>query len=61
MTVQRDREICALICRSSGIKAKDILLNPGEEEWYYYGIQDSTDLFAIAGNEFYSFTESAAG
>ena len=37
------------------------LLNPGEEEWYYYGIQDSTDLFAIAGNEFYSFTESAAG
>ena len=24
MTVQRDREICALICRSSGIKAKDI-------------------------------------
>ena len=37
------------------------LLNPGEEEWYYYGIQDSTDLFAISGNEFYSFTESAAG
>ena len=36
------------------------LLNPGEEEWYYYGIQDSTALFAGAGNEFYSFTDSAA-
>ena len=36
------------------------LLNPGEEEWYYYGIQDSTDLFLEAGNEFYSFTDSAA-
>ena len=24
MTIQTDREICALICRSDGIKAKDI-------------------------------------
>jgi hypothetical protein len=37
------------------------LLNPGEDEWYYYGIQDSTDLFLASGNEFYSFTESALG
>lgn len=37
------------------------LLNPGEDEWYYYGIQDSTDLFLESGNEFYSFTDSAAG
>ncbi|MBR1901103.1 MAG: hypothetical protein IJ820_08610 [Lachnospiraceae bacterium] len=36
------------------------LLNPGEEEWYYYGIQDSTDLFLASGNEFYSYTDSAA-
>ena len=35
------------------------LLNPGEEEWYYYGIQDSTALFEEAGNEFYSYTESS--
>lgn len=33
------------------------LLNPGEEEWYYYGIQDSTDLFMAAGNEFYSYID----
>ena len=33
------------------------LLNPGEDEWYYYGIQDSTDLFLAAGNEFYSYIE----
>ena len=37
------------------------LLNPGEDEWYYYGIQDSTAMFLSAGNEFYSYTESAAG
>ena len=36
------------------------LLNPGEEEWYYYGIQDSTDLFRASGNEFYSYTDAAA-
>ena len=36
------------------------LLNPNEEEWYYYGIQDSTALFLGAGNEFYSFTDAAA-
>ncbi len=36
------------------------LLNPGEEEWYYYGIQDSTDLFRAAGNEFYSYIDVAA-
>ncbi len=36
------------------------LLKPGEDEWYYYGIQDSTDLFAAAGNEFYSYTDTAA-
>ena len=35
------------------------LLNPGEDEWYYYGIQDSTDLFLSAGNEFYSFIDAA--
>ena len=36
------------------------LLNPGEDEWYYFGIQDSTELFLSAGNEFYSYTDSAA-
>jgi hypothetical protein len=36
------------------------LLNPGEEEWYYYGIQDSTDLFLASGNEFYSYIDTAA-
>lgn len=36
------------------------LLKPGDTEWYYYGIQDSTDLFAASGNEFYSFLDTAA-
>ena len=36
------------------------LLNPGEDEWYYFGIQDSTELFLSAGNEFYRYTDSAA-
>ena len=36
------------------------LLNPGEEEWYYYGIQDSTDLFLASGNEFYSYIDASA-
>ena len=30
------------------------LLKPGEEDWYYYGIQDSTALFAESGNHFVS-------
>ena len=30
------------------------LLRPGEDEWYYYGMNDSTDLFAQAGNVFYT-------
>ena len=29
-----------------------LLLNPGESEWYYYGMNDSTELFARAGNRF---------
>ena len=28
------------------------LLNPGESEWYYYGMNDSTELFEKAGNRF---------
>ena len=36
------------------------MLKPGDTEWYYYGIQDSTDLFAASGNEFYSFLDTAA-
>ena len=32
-----------------------LLLNPGEDEWYYYGINDSTNLFLRSGNEFYSY------
>ena len=36
------------------------LLAPGEEEWYYYGIQDSTAMFLAAGNEFYSYTDAVA-
>ena len=36
------------------------LLTPGEDEWYYYGIQDSTALFLASGNEFYSYTDAVA-
>lgn len=36
------------------------LLNPGEEEWDYFGMQDSTDLFAQSGNVFYSYLDTAA-
>ncbi len=28
------------------------LLNPGESEWYYYGMNDSTEMFENAGNRF---------
>ena len=30
------------------------LLNPGEDEWYYYGINDSTEMFAKEGNQFFA-------
>ena len=30
------------------------LLRPGEDEWFYYGMNDSTELFAQAGNRFYT-------
>ena len=33
------------------------LLDPGGEEWYYYGINDSTQMFADAGNIFYSYVQ----
>ena len=36
------------------------LMNPGDTEWYYYGIQDSTDLFAGSGNVFLSYLDTAA-
>ncbi len=36
------------------------LMKPGDTEWYYYGIQDSTDLFAESGNVFYSYLETIA-
>lgn len=32
-----------------------ILLNPGEEETYYGGMQDSTRLFEKAGNQFLTY------
>ena len=64
--VSHDRPVLAM--SAEGVKCivgydefNTYLLNPGEDEWYYYGIQDSTDLFLASGNEFYSFTESALG
>ena len=30
------------------------LLKPGEDEWYYYGINDSTEMFAKEGNQFFA-------
>ena len=30
------------------------LLDPGGEEWYYYGINDSTEMFAKQGNQFFA-------
>ncbi len=33
------------------------LLDPGTDEWYYYGINDSTELFETAGNIFYTYME----
>ncbi len=41
-------------------KYNTYLLNPGETKWTYFGMQDSTDLFAVAGNIFYSYLDSAA-
>jgi len=36
------------------------LLNPGEDKWYYFGINDSADLFTKGGNEFYSYVDAPA-
>ena len=33
------------------------LLDPGADEWYYYGINDSTERFENAGNIFYTYAE----
>ena len=33
------------------------LLRPGEDEWFYYGMNDSTEFFASAGNRFYALKE----
>ncbi|HCG59501.1 MAG TPA: hypothetical protein DEV97_05805, partial [Lachnospiraceae bacterium] len=41
-------------------KYNTYLMNPGDAEWTYFGMQDSTDLFAAAGNIFYSYLDSAA-
>lgn len=41
-------------------KYNTYLLNPGDTKWTYFGMQDSTDLFAAAGNVFYSYLDSAA-
>ena len=30
-----------------------LLLRPGENDWFYYGMNDSTDFFALTGNVFY--------
>lgn len=64
--VSHDRPVLAVT--SDGVKCivgydefNTFLLNPGEEEWYYYGMQDSTALFLASGNEFYSYTDAAAG
>jgi hypothetical protein len=62
--VSHDKPVLAV--SSEGVKLivgydeyNTYLLNPGEDEWYYYGIQDSTALFLASGNEFYSITDSA--
>ena len=34
------------------------LLEPGAEEWYYFGSDDSTELFARFGNRFISYMEN---
>ena len=56
--VAHDRPVVAL--SSEGVKIivgydeyNTYLLTPGEEDWYYYGIQDSTALFEESGNVFY--------
>lgn len=36
------------------------LVKPGDTEWYYYGIQDSTELFEKSGNVFFSYLDTAA-
>lgn len=36
------------------------LMNPGDTEWEYYGMQDSTDLFSESGNVFLSYLDTAA-
>ena len=30
-----------------------LLLRPGEDEWFYYGMNDSTEFFELTGNVFY--------
>lgn len=36
------------------------LVNPGETEWHYAGINDSTEMFAAAGNVFFSYLDMDA-
>ena len=36
------------------------LLRPGEDEWYYYGMNDSTELFARSGNVFVTLLQASA-
>lgn len=36
------------------------LMDPGDTEWEYYGMQDSTDLFSESGNVFLSYLDTAA-
>lgn len=64
--VSHDRPV--LVNTADGVKCivgydeyNTYLMNPGDEEWYYYGIQDSTSMFLAAGNEFYSYTNTTAG
>ncbi len=64
--VSHDRPV--LVNTADGVKCivgydeyNTYLMNPGEDEWYYYGIQDSTSMFLAAGNEFYSYTDTKAG
>lgn len=32
-----------------------ILLKPGEAETYYYGLEESADMFEAAGNQFVTY------
>ena len=60
----RDRAVIALTPTGESVVIvgydmfNTILYNPATKETYYYGINDSTNLFNSAGNVFYSYMET---